>query len=176
MSETISDVAERVAEIAKLTRARVAVAESLTAGRIAQALGAAPDASDWFRGSVVAYAPEVKFDVLRVTPGPVNRASCAAEMATGVLESMDADVAVSATGVGGPGPDEGVPAGTVFLAVALRGRPAETRAHRFDGEPEDVIEQTARAAVELVLEGLVHRDRMAAGTDLATEVADVEAG
>ena len=79
MTETISDVAERVAEIAKLTRARVAVAESLTAGRIAQALGAAPDASDWFRGSVVAYAPEVKFDVLGVTPGPVNRASCAAE-------------------------------------------------------------------------------------------------
>ena len=85
-------------------------------------------------------------------------------------------MAGTASGVGGPGSDEGVPAGTVFLAVALRGRPAETRTRRFDGEPADVIEQAARVAVELALEGLVHRDRMAAGTDLTAEVADVEAG
>lgn len=168
VEDDITQHAERVAELAKLTRARVAVAESLTAGRISQALGAAPEASEWYRGSVVAYAPEVKFGVLGVRPGPVNTASCAAEMAAGVCELLDADVAVSATGVGGPDPDEGVPAGTVYVALALRGRSPQTEELRFDGPPERVIEETTRACVRWVLEGLALRDRMAAGTEVVS--------
>lgn len=62
----------------------IAVAESLTGGQLSSALAAVPEATDWFRGGLVAYAPEVKFDALGVTPGPVVTARCAEEMATGI--------------------------------------------------------------------------------------------
>jgi nicotinamide-nucleotide amidase len=62
----------------------VAVAESLTSGDIACRLCAAPNASSWFAGDLVAYASEVKFKVLDVDPGPVVSARCAAQMARGV--------------------------------------------------------------------------------------------
>ena len=55
----------------------MACAESLTSGAIASALGAAENASEWFRGGVVAYASGVKHDLLHVPPGPVVSAPAA---------------------------------------------------------------------------------------------------
>jgi nicotinamide-nucleotide amidase len=113
--------AETVAIIAaKATAAGLAVgtAESLTVGALAQALGAGDGAAEWFRGGVVAYASEVKFDVLGVQQGPVITALCAEQMAWGARRVLGADVAVAVTGVGGPDPEEGCPPGTVYVAVA----------------------------------------------------------
>ncbi|MFL6061654.1 MAG: CinA family protein [Marmoricola sp.] len=141
------DLAEEVAALACASGQRVAVAESLTAGRLACALGAASDASTWFRGSVVAYAPEVKFDVLGVDPGPVNTASCAHQMAAGVRRLLGADVAAAVTGVGGPGPDEGVPAGTVFLAVAGPDGEIEVEELFLPGDSDEVVAATVSVAL-----------------------------
>ena len=147
-------LAEQIAEAASGSGATIAVAESLTAGHTAAALGSAPEASEWFRGGVVAYAPEVKFDVLGVRPGPVVTASCAREMALGARDRLGADIAVSATGVGGPGPDEGKPAGTVYLACAGPGDRLEETSVELDGPPERVLEATVILMLNLVFDAL----------------------
>lgn len=127
----------------------LAVAESLTGGQLSSTLAAAENASEWFRGAVVAYASEVKFAVLGVTPGPVVTEQCAREMASGVCRLLGADVGVGITGVGGPGSTEGEPAGTVFAAVHTSARVVAREWH-FDGDPEQVLEQAIRATLGLV--------------------------
>jgi len=95
----------------------LAVAESLTGGMIGSRLCDVPGASDVFRGAVVSYASEVKFDVLGVDPGPVVTTDAAVAMAEGVRRMLGADIGIAATGVAGPDEQEGRPVGTVCLAV-----------------------------------------------------------
>jgi len=120
--------AEHVEAIASLARSHgfgIGVAESLTSGQVAADLGAGPQAASWFRGGLVAYASEVKFDVLGVRPGPVVSEECARQMAWGVASLLDADAVVATTGVGGPDPDEGEPPGTCTSPRSSAGaRPA----------------------------------------------------
>jgi nicotinamide-nucleotide amidase len=96
----------------------LAVAESLTGGLIGARLTAVPGASKVFRGGLVSYASDVKFDVLGVTPGPVVNEKTAAQMAIGVRKLLNADIALAATGVAGPDPQDDKPPGTVCLGLA----------------------------------------------------------
>ncbi|MPV37990.1 CinA family protein [Georgenia subflava] len=129
----------------------IAVAESLTAGKIASHLGAAPSSSTWFAGGVVAYTNEVKYSVLGVERGPVVTARCAEQMATGVARLTGADIAVAVTGVGGPGPEEGKEAGTVYIG-ACAGARSTTEHHQLDGGPEEILAKTTLRALTLLLE------------------------
>jgi nicotinamide-nucleotide amidase len=150
--ESAADLASALAEIAGDRCLTVAVAESLTSGTIACTLGAAPDASSWFRGGLVAYAPDVKFSVLGVPPGPVVTEECARTMARGIARLLDADLAVAVTGVGGPGHEEGCPPGTVWFGVVTpNGEHAELQ--EFDGEPAEILAATTRRALVLLREG-----------------------
>ena len=97
----------------------LAVAESVTGGLIASRLVNVPGASTWFRGGVVSYASDVKFDVLGVPHGPVVSVTAAEAMATGVRTLLGSDVGLSVTGVAGPEEQDGQPAGTVFVGVAI---------------------------------------------------------
>src|SRR5215469_17225570 len=90
------------------------VAESLTGGLIASRLVNVPGASAWFRGGVVAYASEVKYEVLGVPAGPVVTEPAAAAMAEGARKVTGADVGLGITGVAGPDDQEGVAPGTIF--------------------------------------------------------------
>lgn len=141
---------DRLARSAQDLGVQVGVAESLTAGLLANTLGAAPDASRWFAGGVVAYSPDVKFSVLGVTPGPVNTARCAREMGRGAIRLLDVDLALALTGVGGPGPDEGVLPGTVYLACVDRAGEAVVETHCFPRSPSAVVEESVAAAVRLL--------------------------
>ncbi len=96
----------------------LAVAESLTGGQVASRVVNVPGASQWFRGGVVAYATDVKFDLLDVPAGPVVTGDAARAMAVGVRRRLAADVGLGVTGVAGPDEQEGQRPGTVFLAVA----------------------------------------------------------
>jgi nicotinamide-nucleotide amidase len=149
---------ERLAAGAVHAEVSVAVAESLTGGQLAAALAAGPRASQWFRGGVVAYSPEVKFRLLEVTPGPVVTSSCAEQMARAVARSTGARLAVAVTGVGGPDPEEDQPPGTVWLACSVDGD-VRAEQHHFDGEPPAVLAATVDRALA-VLVGAV--DRLAA--------------
>ncbi|GAA4286003.1 CinA family protein [Georgenia daeguensis] len=129
----------------------VAVAESLTAGKIASHLGAAQDASTWFAGGVVAYTNETKYSVLNVDRGPVVTATCAGQMADGVAELLAADVAVAVTGVGGPGPEEGKEAGTVYVGGRAGARSLTAELH-LDGGPTEVVEATTLHALRMLVD------------------------
>jgi nicotinamide-nucleotide amidase len=148
--ESVDDLVGALAELARDHDYHVGVAESLTSGQIATALGAGPDASTWFRGGVVAYAPEVKFDLLGVTPGPVVTDRCARELAYGALKVLGADAAVAVTGVGGPDPEEGHPPGTVFMTAVVRGEEACERL-ALEGSPDEVLAATRRRALEALI-------------------------
>lgn len=97
-------------------------AESLTGGMIASRLVDIPGSSAVFRGGVVSYASDLKFDLLGVPDGPVVSAAAVAAMARGAAELLKVDAVVAVTGVAGPDPQEGVAPGTVWMATLLDGR------------------------------------------------------
>jgi len=138
--------AELIARTASARGITVATAESLTGGALAQPLAAAPDAATWFAGGVVAYTLATKTRVLGVPEGPVVTAPTARRMAEGVRELTGADVAVAVTGVGGPGEEEGQPAGTVFLAIVTSDSTRVTE-FAFEGDPASVVEQTVASTL-----------------------------
>jgi nicotinamide-nucleotide amidase len=152
----VDDDVRAIAAIARERGLHVGVAESLTSGALASRLGAGPGASEWFRGGVVAYDEAVKFGPLGVTPGPLVTERCATEMAGGAARLLGADVAVGVTGVGGPEPSEGSPAGTVIMAV-IAGDVQICRSFRFPGDPEDVIAASVDEAMAMLAEALRSR-------------------
>jgi nicotinamide-nucleotide amidase len=148
-----------VEEIAALLDGRaVATAESCTAGRVAAALAAGEGASGFFRGGLVAYQVPVKQELLGVTSTHVLNLHTAEEMALGASRLLHAPVAVATTGVAGGEPIDGVPAGTVFVGVAVDGRTSSAR-HWFPGEPDEVC----AAATTQALRDLTAALRAAAG-------------
>ena len=148
-----ADVASAVAALAQAKGLTVGASESLTSGAVCSALGAAPQASDWFRGGLVAYASDVKFDVLDVPVGPVVSRPAALAMAHGAARLLRADVVVAVTGAGGPDPQDGQEPGTVwFAAVAPRGE--WTERHLFPGEPADVVQAATQQAMKLLVGAL----------------------
>jgi nicotinamide-nucleotide amidase len=145
--------AERVAQLALARGWTIAVAESLTGGMIASALAQAQQASEWFRGSLVAYSTEVKHEVLDVPAGPVVSAEAAGAMARRVRELLLADISVAVTGAGGPSAQDGHEPGTVFLAVDSGDG---NHVVRLDlcGEPETVCALATLAALDALVDAL----------------------
>jgi nicotinamide-nucleotide amidase len=152
------ELVERIAAVAKDRGWRIGAAESLTSGLLLQRLGAGPAASEWFAGGVVAYDTEVKFGVLDVSRGPVVTAMCAEQMARGVAELLRTEAAVAVTGVGGPGPEEGHPAGTVFVATWVEGEVASRR-HDLTGEPASVVDRATWAALTALADAMLSRQQ-----------------
>jgi nicotinamide-nucleotide amidase len=139
-----------------LCRARgltLATAESLTGGLIASRLTSVPGASEVFRGGVVAYASEVKFDVLGVPPGPVISAEAACAMAAGACRVLGADVSVAVTGVAGPSAQEGQPVGTVWMATCVGGDAAAVPV-RLPGDRDRVRQFSTISVLNLLRQRL----------------------
>lgn len=138
-----------ISDSARAAKKSVAVAESLTSGSISCHLGAAESSSEWYLGAVTAYSSEVKFSVLEVERGPVITARCAEQMAAGVAKLMQADFAVAVTGAGGPGPEEGKAAGTVFIAT-YGGGAGSVAEHHFTGDAADIVQATTLEALRML--------------------------
>ena len=135
----------------------LATAESCTGGGIGAAITAVPGASKVYVGGVVSYTNEIKNKVLGVDQAVLDKygavsAPVAGAMASGVRERMGADVAVSVTGLAGPGGDDfGNPVGTVCIGYADK-RQRLVKQYRFYGDRDEIRQQAVRAALELVLE------------------------
>jgi nicotinamide-nucleotide amidase len=151
--DTIDRLADDIRRLALDGGLTVAVAESLTGGALSQALARAGDAGVWFAGGVVAYRNTTKHRVLGVPEGAVITPEAARAMAAGVLEALGTDVAVAVTGVGGPGSEEGRPAGTVFIGLATADAVRHV-AYRFDGDPAAVVASTVEHALRHLREAL----------------------
>ena len=134
-------------------------AESLTGGGIGAAITAVSGASAVYKGGIISYTNEVKRGVLDVSPETLElhgAVSCqtAEEMAIGARKLLKSDVAVSVTGLAGPGGDEyGNPVGTVCIGFCNASESFAVK-HHFEGDRESVRNQTIRAALELVLDNI----------------------
>ena len=143
--------------IARLQGKTLVTAESLTGGGIGAALTAVPGASAVFKGGVISYVDEVKSQVLGVpaevleTCGAVS-APTAEAMASGVRKLLNADYAISVTGLAGPTGDEfGHEVGTVFIGYADQNG-VSAGEYQFAGDRDAVRQQTIEAALKLILE------------------------
>ncbi|MER6783823.1 CinA family protein [Streptomyces sp. NPDC000658] len=154
------------ADVVRLLTVRsetLAVAESLTGGLVAAEITSVPGASKVFRGSVTAYAGELKHRLLGVDAGLLAArgavdAQVAAQMAAGVRRALGADWAVATTGVAGPDAQDGQPVGTVFVAVdgpsgADSGSAGggKVEALRLNGDRAEIRRESVRSVLALLL-------------------------
>ncbi|HWD53427.1 MAG TPA: competence/damage-inducible protein A [Acidimicrobiales bacterium] len=145
--EAIEDAVARALAVEGLT---LGLAESLTGGLASSRLVNVPGASKWFRGSVVSYASEVKFDILGLPEGPVVSEAAAIAMAEGARRVLGAEVGLSITGVAGPDPQDGQPPGTVFVGLALPRAETEAVAFRVPGDRDRVRQYATIAALDML--------------------------
>ena len=135
----------------------LATAESCTGGGIGAAITAVPGASKVFKGGVISYTNWVKQHCLGVESAVLEKygavsSPVAGAMASGVRNLLQTDLAVSVTGLAGPGGDEyGNPVGTVCIGYSDRHRTLAKR-FCFEGDRDAVRRQAIRAALELILE------------------------
>jgi PncC family amidohydrolase len=139
--------------------ATLATAESLTGGRLAVLMTEIPGSSNVYRGGVVAYATELKVEVLGVEESVVERygvvsAECAVAMALGVRRLTGATYGVSTTGVAGPEQQEGKPVGSVFIAVAGPDGSEAVLALELNGDRAAIQDRTCEEALHAVLGNL----------------------
>jgi nicotinamide-nucleotide amidase len=131
------------------------LAESLTGGLIGARLVNVPGSSRWFRGCIVAYDSAVKHSLLGVPPGPVVSAEAAEKMAEGARTALGADVGLGITGVAGPDEQDGQRPGTVFVGIALPGRPVASQQLHLPGDRERVRQFSAISALDMLRRSLI---------------------
>ncbi len=95
------------------------IAESVTGGLVGGRITAIPGSSRTFRGGIISYASDVKFDVLGVDNGPVVSEQAAIQMAQGAQRVLKSSVALALTGVAGPDEQDGQPVGTLCIGVVF---------------------------------------------------------
>ena len=137
------------------TNNSLAIAESCTGGKIASRLTQIPGASSYFKGGMVAYATEVKVNLLGVSKGLIDNfsvvsAPVAEAMAVGVRERFGSTIGVSTTGNAGPSKgDSDADLGTVFIAVSSVSGVVSYELH-LGKHRERVVEKAVNKAMELL--------------------------
>lgn len=157
----IEDLARRVVRDATAAGLTVGTAESCTGGMIAAALTSVPGSSVVLNGGIVSYTNPVKHRQLGVAQktldeqGAVSRET-ACEMARGAQTALSTDLAVSVTGIAGPGGAEpGKPVGTVWIGLAC-GTEVDARVFHFEGNRAAIRAQTVEHALT-ALESAIQR-------------------
>jgi PncC family amidohydrolase len=160
LEEQLTDSLEmQIGELLRTRKLKLATAESCTGGLIASRITDVPGSSDYFVGGVAAYAYEAKVGLLRVswdtlqTYGAVSRETVL-QMARGAREVLQADIAISVSGIAGPGgglPDK--PVGTTWMALSTRDG-EWARVYCFDGDRLQNKSSSADAALQLLLDYL----------------------
>jgi nicotinamide-nucleotide amidase len=155
--------AARAVDALRDAQATVATAESLTGGLVCATLVSVPGASDVVLGGVVAYASRAKVDLLGVdatliaAQGTVD-AEVAARMAIGARDRFAATYGLSTTGVAGPDPSEGKPAGTVHIAIAGPDG-VRTTLLDLDGDRDTIRRETVDALLSQLVATLGEESR-----------------
>jgi len=154
-SEDERSIAEIVLDLCRSGGLTLATAESCTGGLVAARLTSVPGSSDVFRGSIVAYANDVKEDELGVPRDVLEEhgavsAEAAAAMARGIRERLGVDVGVAVTGIAGPaGGTPEKPVGLVFLHASGPDR-EEARRIELPGDRDMVRGRATAGALHLV--------------------------
>lgn len=135
----------------------VATAESCTGGMVAAALTEIAGSSDVVDRGYVTYSDKAKEQMLGVSPKTIHTTGAvseetAAEMANGALEAANVDLAVSITGIAGPGPSEHKPEGRVCFGLARKAQKTQTQMIEFGAIGRDMVRlKSAQFALNLLL-------------------------
>ena len=151
----LDKLAERLVQRLRERSWSIATGESLTAGLVSSTIASVPGCSAVFRGAVVAYAPEVKTEVLNV-PVELLRQGIVTEevaraLAQGARSRLGATVGVGTTGAAGPDDHDGMPVGTACIAVCSPWG-ERVRTVRVTGDRSQVRHAVTQAAMEAALE------------------------
>lgn len=151
--------ARELVEILIEKKLNIAIAESLTAGLITSKLAEIAGVSQVLRGGVFAYQNDIKAELLGVREktlaefGAVSEET-AIEMAAGVAQKLDAQVAISTTGIAGPTSVDGKPVGLVFIGLWVQGETWSKNFH-FSGTREQIRQASCGIALEFAREKLL---------------------
>jgi nicotinamide-nucleotide amidase len=159
LGDLVFGVDDETMEHAVLARLRergwtLGVAESVTGGLIGARIANVPGASETFRGTIGAYATDVKRSILGVTAELVVSEESARQMAEGARRVLGADVGIAVTGVAGPTEQDGVAVGTVCFGIALPDGTVEAMSTRLPGDRERVRQFSTISLLNLVRQRL----------------------
>lgn len=162
IEKSTADLATGLHVVLEQQGATLATAESLTGGLLAEILTATPGASKTYVGGIVSYATALKTGLLGVPEAVVEAhgvvsAECARAMAEGARAITKATYAIATTGVAGPEPQDGMPVGTVHVAVATPSG-TEHEELRLDGDRTEIRAGTCAAALS-VLSAILDEER-----------------
>jgi nicotinamide-nucleotide amidase len=160
MNKEIQGLSETVLGACRQARMKIATAESCTGGMVAAALTDIAGSSDVVERGFVTYSNESKTELLGVPAAVIAAhgavsAQVATAMAQGALARAPVDIAVSITGIAGPGgATAGKPVGLVYFAVARKGSEPRVERHNYQGERAAIRMAATERALELVLEAV----------------------
>lgn len=155
-AESDVSLSERLFDLLKLRKMKIAVAESFTAGRLAAEIIKNAGASAVVSEGVVSYSDESKQRLLGVRRADlINEGAVSSvvayQMAAGLLQSAPCDIAVATTGLAGPEPDSfGRPVGLCYIAVGMRDG-VHTYRFNFNGDRETITETAKNTALFLAI-------------------------
>ncbi|MBT8119880.1 MAG: CinA family protein [Gammaproteobacteria bacterium] len=159
--QELRDLAEQLGECMTSKGMKLASAESCTGGWLAKIITDIPGSSSWFVGSVVSYSNDAKQSLLGVSADTLTEFGAVSgdtvlEMSDGLFAHTNADIAVSISGIAGPGGgSDDKPVGLVWLSWGKRDKSVFANPFTFDGDREAVRRQSVKQALENLLELLV---------------------
>lgn len=151
-----------VGALLKQSGKTIAMAESCTGGRIGHQITRVSGSSSYFKGGVVAYANEIKSNLLDIDPRIIEEKGAVSEevaclMAENVRKRMNADIAVSTTGIAGPdGGTEDKPVGTVWIGVATE-EVVYAKKYQFGERRERNVSWSVMTALNMVRKELIKK-------------------
>lgn len=147
-------LADAVCSLLKEKNMKIATVESCTGGAIGKAITSVAGASECFGYGFVTYANEAKENIVGVKRETLEKygavsAETAQEMASGALEKSNADIAISVTGLAGPGGGTAQkPVGLVYIGIAVNGVVAAYK-NVFSGTREDIRTRAENTALNI---------------------------
>ncbi len=140
---------ETILQLATQAKQKIAVAESCTGGMLAAALTDLPGSSAIFERGFVTYSNAAKTELLGVSADTLARHGAvsepvAKEMARGALERSDGDIALSITGIAGPGGSDHKPEGRVCFGLAISGGAVTSETIEFGARGREAVRIAAR--------------------------------
>ena len=158
--ESVNSIELEIGKILAKSNKTLSTAESFTGGLISSRISSVPGASEYFKGSVVAYDTNVKKDLLKLDEGIINDFSVvssqvANEMANNVKKLLDSDYSISTTGNAGPTKgDSKKDIGLIYISIAT---PIETKSYKFNfgNNREKNIKKSVNKALELLFNELL---------------------
>ncbi len=155
MDQEIFQLAQDLGVFLQQKNWKISTAESCTGGGIAQAITDVPGSSQWFDRGFVSYSNPSKMDMLAVRSETLDKYGAVSvetviEMAAGCLQQSDADLSIAVSGIAGPGgATMDKPAGTVYIALAVKNRKTTCVKNHFGGNRTQVRQSAVRTALML---------------------------